>query len=133
MSVISTRFFNSLKHKPKVLKCSRTLRGVGGEALIPKGECFLQKLQIKIDEQIFRDRVVIINNLTTITSLAQQYKDCIMQLQALVLQVGHFLSVNGQMVVQSIPTPTIEPVIKNKGKIKINPHFITIVSVKNTL
>ena len=42
----------------------------------------------------------------------------------------HFLSVNGQMVAQSIPTPTIEPIIKIKGKIKLNPHSITIVSVK---
>ena len=42
MSVISTRFFDSLKHKPKIIKCNNTLRGAGGEALMPKGECFLQ-------------------------------------------------------------------------------------------
>ena len=42
MSVISTRFFDSLKCKPKIIKCSRTLRGAGVEALIPKGKCFLQ-------------------------------------------------------------------------------------------
>ena len=38
MSVISTRFFDTLKHKPKILKCSRTLRGAGGEALSPNVE-----------------------------------------------------------------------------------------------
>ena len=43
---------------------------------------------------------------------------------------GHFLSVSGQMVVQSITTPTMEPIIKTKGKIKLSPHSITIVSVK---
>ena len=42
----------------------------------------------------------------------------------------HFLSVNRQMVMQSIPTPTIEPIIKNKGKIKLSPHSITVVSIK---
>ena len=42
ISLISTRFFDSLKHKLKILKCNRTLRGAGGEVLIPKGECFLQ-------------------------------------------------------------------------------------------
>ena len=42
----------------------------------------------------------------------------------------HFLFINGQIIVQSITTPTIEPIIKNKGKIKLNPHSITIVSVK---
>ena len=51
MSIISTRFFNSLRHKPKILKCSTTLRQAGGEAPIPKGECFLQ---IKIGKQTFR-------------------------------------------------------------------------------
>ena len=60
MSVISTRFLDSLKHKPKTLQCNRTLRRAGGEALIAKGECFLQ---IKKGKQTFRDRVVIINNL----------------------------------------------------------------------
>ena len=57
MSVISTRFFNSLKHKPKIIKCSRTLKGAGGEARIPNAECFLQ---IKIGKQTCRDRVVIV-------------------------------------------------------------------------
>ena len=42
MNVTSTSFFDSLKHKPKILKCNRTLRGAGGEALIPKDEYFLQ-------------------------------------------------------------------------------------------
>ena len=42
----------------------------------------------------------------------------------------HFLSVNGQMVAQSITTPTMEPIIKTKEKIKLNPHSITIVSIK---
>ena len=60
MSVISTRFFNSLKHKPKIIKCYRTLRGAGGEALMPKGECFLQ---VKIGKHTFRDRVVIVHNI----------------------------------------------------------------------
>ena len=60
MSVISSKLFDSLQHKPKILQCNQTLRGAGGEALIPKNECFLQ---IKIGKQMFSDRVVIINNL----------------------------------------------------------------------
>ena len=42
----------------------------------------------------------------------------------------HFLSVNGQMIAQSIPTSIIEGIIKNKGKIKLSPHSVTIVSIK---
>ena len=40
------------------------------------------------------------------------------------------MSENGQMVAQSIPSPTIEPIIKTKGKTKLNPHSMTAVSVK---
>ena len=52
MSVISIKLFNSLKHKPKVLQCNTALRRAGGEALIPKVECFLQ---IKKGKEMFSD------------------------------------------------------------------------------
>ena len=42
----------------------------------------------------------------------------------------HFLSVNGQMLAQSIPTPTVEAIIKNKGKAKLCPHSLTVISIK---
>ena len=42
----------------------------------------------------------------------------------------HLLSVNGQMFAQCIPTPIIEAIIKNKGKIKLSPHSVTVVSIK---
>ena len=60
MNVISTMFLDSLKHKPKIIKCSRTLKGAEGETLIPNGECFLQ---MKVGKQTFRDRIVIVHNL----------------------------------------------------------------------
>ena len=34
------------------------------------------------------------------------------------------------MFVQSITTPKIEPIIKNKVKIKLSPHSVTVVSIK---
>ena len=91
MSVISTRFFNSLLCKPKILKCSRTLSGAGGEALIPKGECFLQ---IKIGKQMFRDTVVIVNNLNHdyIIGTAIQKSHCVAT--GFSIRGRHFLSVN---------------------------------------
>ena len=42
----------------------------------------------------------------------------------------HFLSVNGQMLAQSIPTPIMETIIKNKGKIILSPHSVTVMSIK---
>ena len=34
------------------------------------------------------------------------------------------------MVVQSIPTPILVPIIKCKGKLKLGPHSVTTVSIK---
>ena len=114
MSVISTRLFDSLKHKPKILLCNRTLRGAGGEALIPKGECFLE---VKIGKQTFRGRVIIINNLNHDYIIGAVIQISYHIAAGFSITGRYFLSANGQMVVQSIPTPTIEPIIKTKGKI----------------
>ena len=127
MSVISARFFNCLKHKPKIIKCNRTLRGARGEALMPKCECFLQ---VKLDKQTFKDIIVIVHNINHdyIIGTAIQRSYCVGT--GFSVTGRHFLSVNGQVVVQSIPTPAIEPIVKNKGKIKLRSHSIIIVSIK---
>ena len=113
ISVISTRFFNSLKHKPKILKCSRTLGGAEGKALIPKGEHFLQ---IKIGKQMFRDRLVIVNNLNCDYMIGTMIQRSYHVATGCGITGRHFLSRNEQMVVQSIPTPTVEPMIKTRVK-----------------
>ena len=79
---------------------------------------------------MFRDRVVTINNLNCdyiISAVIQRSYHVAISFS---ITSRHFLSVNRQMVVQCIPTPKIEPIIKNKGKIKLNPHSISVVSVK---
>ena len=68
-------------------------------------------LQIKIGKQTFRDRIVIVNNLNHNYTIgaAIQRSYCISM--GFSITVRHFLSVNGQMIAQSIPIPTVEPVI----------------------
>ena len=127
MSVISTRFFNSLKHKPKIIKCNRTLRGAGGEALMPKSEC---SLQVKIGKQTLRDRVVIVHNLNHDYIIGAAIQRSYHVATDFSVIGRHFLSVNGQIVAQSIPTTAIEPFVKNKGKLKLSPHSIIVVSIK---
>ena len=102
MSVISTRFFDNLKHKPKILQCSRTLKGAEGEALIPKGGCFLQ---VKVGKQNLRDGVIMINNLNCnyIIGTAVQRLYCVAT--GFSVKGRHFLSLNGQMFVQTSPHP----------------------------
>ena len=127
MSVIFTRFYDSLKHKLKRIKCNRSLRRAGGEAHIPNGKCFLQ---IKIGKQTFRDRVAIAHNLNHDYIIGTAIQRSYHVATGFSITGRHFLSVHGQLVVQSIPTPTIEPIIKNKGKIKLSPHSVTVVSIK---
>ena len=105
MSVFCTRFFDSLKHKPKYYNAVGHFREAGCEALIPKGECFLQ---IKIGKQMFRDKVVMMNNLNLDyiigTAIQRSYHVAI----GFSITGRHFLSVNRQMVVQSTPPHTIK-------------------------
>ena len=128
MSVISAKFFDSLKHKPKIITCSRTFRAAGGEALFPKGECFLQ---IEIGKQIFRDRVIIVQNLSCDDTFGAAMHSLYHIAMGFSITGRHFLSVNGQMLAQSIPIPTMETIIKNNGKVKLGPTFLlTVTSIK---
>ena len=79
---------------------------------------------------MFRDRVVIINILNCDYIIGTIIQRSYHISTGFSITSRHFLSVNGQMVVQKISIPTIEPIIKTKGKIKLNPHSITVVSVK---
>ena len=79
---------------------------------------------------MFRDRVAIVNNLNHDYIIGTVRQRSYHVATGFSITGRHFLSVNGKMVVQSISTPTIEPIIKNKSKIKLSPHSITVVSVK---
>ena len=87
----------------------------------------------KISKQTFRDRVVIVHNLNYNCVIGTAIQKSYHVATDFSVTGRHFLSVNGQMVVQRIPTPTIEPIVKNKDKIKLSPHSITIVSIKTTI
>ena len=79
---------------------------------------------------MFRHRVVIVNNLNCDYIIGTVIQRSYHVATGHSITGRHFLSVNRQMVVQSIPTPTTEPIIKNKGKIKLSPHSITVISIK---
>ena len=95
----------------------RTLRGAGGEALIPKGECFLQ---IKIGKQTFRDRLAFINNQNCDYIIGTVIQRSYHISTGFSITGMHFLSVNEQMFVPNISTPTKQAIIKTKGKIQLN-------------
>ena len=79
---------------------------------------------------MFRDRIGITNNLNCDYIIGAVIQRSYHVATGFSITGRHFLSVNGLVVMQSILTPTKEPTIKNKGKIKLNPHSMTVVSVK---
>ena len=60
MSVMFICFLDKFQSKPKLIKCNRNISGVGGEALMPLEECFIQ---LQIGKRTFCNRVVVIDNL----------------------------------------------------------------------
>ena len=62
ISVMTKHFYDKLQNKPKLAKGSRNILNASGEALIPAGECFIQ---LQIGKKLFRDRVIVIQNLRT--------------------------------------------------------------------
>ena len=60
MSVMPYQFFKKLDNKLKLIPCNRSISGAGRGTLTPVGECFVQ---VQIGNKIFRDRVIIIENL----------------------------------------------------------------------
>ena len=80
---------------------------------------------------MFSDRVVVINNLNCDYIIGTAIQRSYHIVTGFSITGRHFLSVNGPMAAQSIPSPTIGPIIKTKGKIKLNPHSITVVQLKH--
>ena len=60
MSCMAKRSIDTLLMKPKLIPCNRFIAGMGGDTLILVGECFIQ---LQIGKRVFRDQVVVTDNL----------------------------------------------------------------------
>ena len=87
----------------------------------------------KIGKQTFRDRVVTVHNLNHDYIIGTAIQRSYHVATGFSVTEKHILSINGQMVVQSIPTPTVEQIVKYKGKIELSPHSVTVVSIETPL
>ena len=67
-------------------------------------------------KQTFRDRVVIVHNLNCNYIIGTAMQSSYHIATGFSITGRHFLFVNGQMFVQSIPTHTIEVIIKTRVK-----------------
>ena len=60
MSCIAKRVLDTLPINTNLIPCNRYIACIGGEVLRPVGKCFVQ---LQIGKKIFRDRVLVIENL----------------------------------------------------------------------
>ena len=60
MTCMAKRFFDTLAMKPKLIPCNRSIAGAGSKTLRWVGECFIH---LQIGKRVFRDWVVVIDNL----------------------------------------------------------------------
>ena len=129
MSCTAKRFFDTLSMKPKLIPCNRFIVGAGGKTLRLVGECFIY---LQIGKRVFRDGVVVINNLRCKYILGQVLHRSY-QFGTSYLTTGkHYITINGQVITQSISQPLDYPIVKMKGRITLLPVSVSIVEVKTS-
>ena len=106
---------------------NRNISGAGGEALVPMGECFFQ---LQIGKKIFRDRVIIIKNLKCNYSLGQVLHKTNRFGTSYSTTGRHYITINGEMIAQTIPQSINNPILKTKGNVMLPPMSISIVGIK---
>ena len=127
ISVMSKQFFEKLQNKPRLIKCNRIISGAGGEALVPVGEWFIQ---LQIGKKIFRDRVIIINNLKC-NYILGQVLHITNRFGTSYLTTGlHYITVYGEMIAQAISQTVNSPILKTKGTVTLPLLSISVVGIK---
>ena len=92
-------FFDKLTNKPKLIQCNRNISGAGGETLIPEGEYFIQ---LQIGRKMFRDRVIVIENLKHNYILGQILHETNRFGSAYSTTGKHYITIYGEMIVQAL-------------------------------
>ena len=95
--------------------------------LRPVGKCFVQ---LQIGKKVFRDRVVVIENLCHKYILGHVLHR-LYQFSTRYSTTGiHYITINGQVIAQVIPQTSDYPIIKTKGKVTLLPMSVSIVQIK---
>ena len=116
-------FFDQLQVKPKLIRCNRSISGAGGEAIIPVGECFIQ---LQISKRTFQDRTIIIENLKHNYILDQVLQRDNRFGTGHSITGRHYITINGEMIAQSISQATPNPILK----LKRLPMSVSVVEIK---
>ena len=121
MSCMAKWFFDTLPIKPKLIPCDRYSAGMRGKTLKQVGKCFVH---LQIRKRVFRDRVVVIKNLRCKYILGQVLHRSY-QFSTWYSTTGkHYITINGQVIAQSILQTLDYPIIKTKGMVTMPPIYV---------
>ena len=129
ISVMAKHFYDMLQNKPKLAECSRNISNTSGEALIPVGKCFIH-LQIGKNKKLFRDRVIMIQNLKHEYMLGQVLHRAYRFGTHYSTTGKHYITTNSEMITEAILQVTDSPIINTKGKITLPPMSASVISIK---
>ena len=127
ISVMAKHFSNKLQSKPKLAKYKRNISNASGKALRPTGECLVQ---LQIGKKLFRDRILVIQNLKCEYNLVQVLHRAYRYGIGYPTTGRHYITINGEMIADVISQVTDSPILKTKCKIILPPMAISVISVK---
>ena len=125
MHIMSSKFFRSIVNKPRVFKCNKKI-SVGGDTLEPMGKCYVD---LKIGKKVLKDIVMIIKNLNRDCIIGVAIQHANKMFNGFSMLGRHFISLNGEMIAQSVSSITTQPIIKCKSRTCLMAYVITIIAV----
>ena len=92
-----------------------------------KGECYIE---LKIGIRVLKDRVIIIKNLNRDYIIGVAIQHANKRLTSFSMSGRHFISLNGEMIAQSVSSITTQPFIKWKSRTCLKAHAVSIIAVQ---
>ena len=113
--------------QPKLAKCKRNISNASGKALTPIEKCFIQ---LQISKKLFRDSVIVIQNLKCKYILGQVLHRTYRFGTSYSTTGRHYITINSEMIAEAISQVIDSPILKTKGKIILPSMSISVISVK---
>ena len=120
INVISKHFSYRLQYKPKLISCNRSISSTGGEA----------SSNYKIGKRTFQDRVITIENVRGSYILGQLLHRNNRFGTGYSITCRQYITINGEMIAQSILQATNNPILRTKGKVTLPPMSVSVVEIK---
>ena len=112
---------------PILIKCNRSVSEAGGGVFIPVEECFIS---VQIGNKVFRDRVIVIENLKKDYILGQVLHRDNRFGTGYSTNGRHYITLIGEILAKSCSQLTTNPILNTKGKNKLLTSSISVIEAR---